>query len=214
MIQFFESIKAWYVANQVTIGSLFDLLGFGSLGAVIVYIAKLITENKTGNKMVNKLAEAVKANEDGSLDTKNTLKNLASSSELVAKSIEVVSGALEKAEEKIDAIAEEVDNKFVAIENAQSAMFDLFSVVYSTIKDESVRTAAQNIITNAKYAKTTVKEEVQLQLETLKESLSKQVESMRTELNGVIDVTNNLIEPVKGVKIELDDAVKGVNRVG
>lgn len=213
MIEFFNSIGEWFTSNSGTIDAIFSTLTTGGIGALIVYIAKTITQSRSNNAMVSKLAAVVKSNDEGQLDTKETLKAIVGSSAQLSAVVDKIGDKLANIEDNFTGAIDGICEKIVNFENTQNAMLDMFSVAYSNIKDENVRLAVQNIITNAKYGKTTVKEEVQAQLEDLKASFSKKLEAMQSELDLTVKATNDIIAPATASS-ETKNEAKGVNRIG
>ena len=207
-VEFFNSIGEWFTSNSGTIDAIFSTLTTGGIGALIVYIAKTITQSRSNNAMVSKLAAVVKSNDEGQLDTKETLKAIVGSSAQLSAVVDKIGDKLASIEDNFTGAIDGICEKIVNFENTQNAMLDMFSVAYSNIKDENVRLAVQNIITNAKYGKTTVKEEVQAQLEDLKK-----LEAMQSELDLTVKATNDIIAPATASS-ETKNEAKGVNRIG
>lgn len=211
MIEWFNSIGEWFHANEGAIAAIFSTLTTGGLGAVVVYVFKNIVATKTNNARVKELAKVIETTEEGTLDTRKTLKNIVANNESLSNSLVNVGSKIGELSDKVVDLIDGVGDKLVGMENTLNAMLDMYTVVYSNLKDENARSTVSNILTNAKYAKTTVKEEVQAQLEALKESISGKMSAMQNEIDGMVKNTEKIIEPASVVTEANED--KGVNRL-
>ena len=83
-------------------------------------------------------------------------------------------------------------------------MLEVQSIVYSTIKDEKVRSTVNNLLVNAKYAETATRAELQKQVEELKAKVAEQVD----QLNKTVEtVSDSVVKIVKGDTEHTDETV-------
>lgn len=160
MVEFFRNIGTWLIEHKDGIVVFFTSSNFIAFISTIVLIVKQIaatkasiTEVSTANQTLTKtnvLAENVKDVSDTAKLTETEVQNLKDN---VAEMENKLNKALSFLEQKLDAI------------------IDVQSIVYSTIRDETVRQNVANILTSAKFFGDSTKAEMQQEITRLKEAI-------------------------------------------
>ena len=160
MVEFFRNIGTWLVEHKDGIVVFFTSSNFIAFISTIVLIVKQIaatnasiTEVSTANQTLTKtnvLAENVKDVSDTAKLTETEVQNLKDN---VVEMENKLNKALSFLEQKLDAI------------------IDVQSIVYSTIRDETVRQNVANILTSAKFFGDSTKAEMQQEITRLKEAI-------------------------------------------
>lgn len=160
MVEFFRNIGTWLIEHKDGIVVFFTSSNFIAFISTIVLIVKQIaatkasiTEVSTANQTLTKtnvLAENVKDVLDTVKLTETEVQNLKDN---VAEMENKLNKALSFLEQKLDAI------------------IDVQSIVYSTIRDETVRQNVANILTSAKFFGDSTKAEMQQEIARLKEAI-------------------------------------------
>ena len=160
MVEFFRNIGTWLIEHKDGIVVFFTSSNFIAFISTIVLIVKQIaatkasiTEVSTANQTLTKtnvLAENVKDVSDTAKLTETEVQNLKDN---VVEMENKLNKALSFLEQKLDAI------------------IDVQSIVYSTIRDETVRQNVANILTSAKFFGDSTKAEMQQEITRLKEAI-------------------------------------------
>ena len=160
MVEFFRNIGTWLIEHKDGIVVFFTSSNFIAFISTIMLIVKQIaatkasiTEVSTANQTLTKtnvLAENVNDVSDIVKLTETEVQNLKDS---VVEMENKLNKALSFLEQKLDAI------------------IDVQSIVYSTIRDETVRQNVANILTSAKFFGDSTKAEMQQEITRLKEAI-------------------------------------------
>lgn len=180
MVEFFRNIGTWLVEHKDGIVVFFTSSNFIAFISTIILIVKQIaatkasiTEVSTANETLTKtnaLAENVKDVSDTAKSTETEVQNLKDNvTEMETK----LNKALSFLEQKLDAI------------------IDVQSIVYSTIRDESVRQNVANILTSAKFFGDSTKAEMQQEIARLKEAIEATVAVANDAVNKNKEKLNN-----------------------
>lgn len=188
MIEFFQNIGQWVMIHKDEIVVFLTSSQFIALTANIVSWIKTNKKTKENTTSTNALTVAL-----GKNDTLNTR-----SEEIKNDTTEII--ALQKT---LSDFCSSMDNKMVStmglLAEKLNAMLEVQSIVYSTIKDEKVRSTVNSILTNAKYAETATRAELQRQVEELRAMVA----SKTSELNAVVNKTvQDVVAVVAGDKPE------------
>ena len=179
MIEFFTNIGNWIVCNIDKITAFFSsatVIGLVTAGCALW---KLIVSVRANTKKVENVTDAltndkqltddVNAIRQGSKDTDNAVKTCLSK-------------------------VSDIDAKFKEFELLMNskidAMLEVQNIVYSTIKDDSIRNTVNSIIVNAKHKS-----------DVTKAQLEKELEELKAEFDNFVASTGNTIsETVNKVK--------------
>ena len=181
MVEFFRNIGTWLIEHKDGIVVFFTSSNFIAFISTMILIVKQIaatkasiTEVSTANETLTKtnvLAENVKDVSDTAKLTETEVQNLKDN---VTEMENKLNKALSFLEQKLDAI------------------IDVQSIVYSTIRDESVRQSVANILTNAKFFGDSTKAEMQQEIARLKEAIEATVAVANDAVNKNKEKLNNM----------------------
>lgn len=186
MVEFFQSIWNWIVTNKDNIVAFVTSTNFVALLSALVLLVKQIKSNKattsTMDKVMSPLYEVSKLNsavEQSSVTSTVALNN--------TEQLKIKTAAMEQQfTEAFDLIQQKID-----------AMLEVQSIVYSSIKDDTVRKNVANIITTAKLASTATKAELERQLEELKSQIVAKAEDVKTAVTDVTDKVKKTVSTKK-----------------
>ena len=188
MIEFFQNIGQWIMIHKDEIVVFLTSSQFIALAANIASWVKTNKKTKENTTSTNALTAALGKNE-----TLNTR-----SEEIKNDTTEII--ALQKT---LSDFCSAMDNKITgtlgSLGKKLNAMLEVQSIVYSTIKDEKIRSTVNSILTNAKYTETATRAELQRQVEELRAMVA----SKTSELNAVVNKTvQDVVAVVAGDKSE------------
>ena len=189
MIEFFNNIWDWVISNKDGIVTFFASGSFIVTLSSIITVVKSIKSNNKNTLSINTINSTIENSNNISKDVTETKNFVQAQSE----EIELLKEQNESLNDKIQHLESEVITKL-------NHMFDLYSVVYSTVRDDTVREAANNILMKAKYSS-----------DVSKEMLEKQVEELKTKMSEKIsDMQNAVDETVNDVKIAVTNVTEMV----
>lgn len=178
-MEFFTNIWNWIVENKDEIITVLTSVQFVTL---ITTVIQLFKSNKKSTTFVNTQEEMNKVLVE------------------LNKALEVINETNENTKKLIDTTVEQdkVTNDFIAEakellntnQDKLNAMIDAQRNVWSTVKDENIRTNVNNILTNARYLETSNIVEMRNTIEKLEQSL----------INKTSEIQNEVTETVKQVK--------------
>ena len=179
---FFVNIWSWFIENKDAIIAFVMSGQFASIIATIFMTIKNIKRTRENTNSTNNLTDVLNKNAEMSkvLDQINTnVQKLSAVNSLLLDEIK-------KRDEKFNNVNLEVINKLNAILEVQT-------IVYSTIRDDRVRTTVNNILNNARYSDKNFKESIQLQIEDLKSEFEHKMDEMNISVHDTIDKVSNAI---------------------
>lgn len=96
-------------------------------------------------------------------------------------------------QEEIRRLKEDLTYQNSLITDRLNAILDVQTIVYSTIRDDTVRQTVNNILCNAKYSDKNVKDQMQNEIETLKHTFEEKLTQVNeTMMNAVDKVSKNI----------------------
>lgn len=189
MWEFILSLGQWVSENWKAI---FATLTSGSFITGVCAILSLRKQNssvKANTDSTNELNESLKSNEnvktsidDNTIAIKgleNEVKEYKSDLQLLRDDYAFVKAEFEKTSSKL------------------SSVLEVMSIVYSTLKDETIRTAVNNIIINAKYSETATRVELEKQVEELKLKVEEDTELLKAKVNEKVEQVKTIVNPTK-----------------
>ena len=172
MVEFFQNIWNWFVSNKDEIVLFFTSSNFVAFMTTIVMLVKQLKANKSNNETNKGL--------------KTSLENAVS----IASDVVSIRDNSSETNDKLVTVQNDVENfkketydALDVIVQKMNAILEVQSVVYSTIKDESIRKNVSGILMDAKYAETATRA-----------SLEAEVESLRKKVNEKIEVIKDVVE--------------------
>lgn len=180
--QYGKSIWEWFTINKDAITAFFMSGQFLSFVGAVVALVKTMS--------------AVKTNTQSSKTLNSTLEKTNEMSESVTK----VDGDVTKLTEENVGLRKELSSVYEKLEYGNNqlieklnAILDVQSVVYSTIRDDSVRQTVNTMLNNARYSDANTREKLQAQIDELKSTFDTEVANVKDIVDKVIDnVSNNL----------------------
>ena len=189
MWEFILSLGQWVSENWKTI---FATLTSGSFITGVCAIWSLRKQNNS-----------VKANTDSTNELNESLK----SNENVKKSIDDNTIAIKGLENEVKEYTSDLQSlrddyalvkaEFEKVSSKLSSVLEVMSIVYSTLKDETIRTAVNNIIINAKYSETATRVELEKQVEELKLKVEEDTELLKAKVNEKVEQVKTIVNPTK-----------------
>ena len=177
------SIWEWILINRDSI-STFVLSGqFASLVGALILLIRQIRQVKSNTNSTNMLNQTLT-----NTNTMSTsVRELDDNFKLLKAENDALRTELSETEDRLQAANNEILNKLNAIIEVQS-------IVYSTIRDDSVRQTVNTILNNARYSEKNFKQELETQIETLKTTyenematLTKKVAASITEMSDSLN---------------------------
>ena len=177
------SIWEWVVTNRDSI-STFVLSGqFASLVGALILLIRQIRQVKSNTSSTNMLNQTLT-----NTNTMSTsVRELDDNFKLLKAENDTLRTELSETEDRLQAANNEILNKLNAIIEVQS-------IVYSTVRDDSVRQTVNTILNNARYSEKNFKQELETQIETLKTTyenematLTKKVAASITEMSDSLN---------------------------
>ena len=177
MVNFFQNIWSWINSNWPEIPG---VLGTVDLTAAAAALFMLFKHKK-----------AIKANTDAS-DTMvakaDDLTDAATKLTDATKATETLTG-------EIATLKEDVANERTEVAELNKkldSVLDVMEIVYSTLRDENLRTAVNSIIVPAKYNAVETKAELERHVTELQETLTKQAEEFKAQTQETLEEVKNI----------------------
>ena len=172
MVEFFHNIWNWFVLNKDEIVLFFTSSNFVAFMTTIVMLVKQLKANKSNNETNKGL--------------KTSLENAVS----IASDVVSIKDNSSTTNDKLVTVQNDVENfkketydALDVIVQKMNAVLEVQSVVYSTIKDETIRKNVSGILMDAKYSETATRA-----------SLEAEVENLRKKVNEKIEVIKDVVE--------------------
>ena len=181
MVEFIKNIGLWFVEHKDEILLFFTSGNFMAFITAIVMFVRQMKFNKSTNSVSENLSNSLIENAK-MIDQVTRTHNCCKDNE----------AKLDKFIETTNTQLNELNEQVVAINEKVQAIVEVQSLVYSTIKDESIRSNVQGILTNAKYIEQTAKAKLQEEISTLKT----RVEEQATELQKVIETATQKVNEI------------------
>ena len=172
MVEFFQNIWNWFVLNKDEIVLFFTSSNFVAFMTTIVMLVKQLRSNKVNNETNNGL----KASLDNAISIASDVVSIRDNSTATNDQLLTV-------QTDLDAFKKETYDALDVLVQKMNAVLEVQSLVYSTIKDETIRKNVSGILMDAKYAETATRA-----------SLEADVESLRKKVNEKIEVIKDVVE--------------------
>lgn len=180
MVEFFRNIGTWLVEHKDGIVVFFTSSNFIAFISTIILIVKQIAATKAS------ITEVSTANE--TLTKTNVLAENVKDVSDTAKSTEV---EVQNLKDNVTEMETKLNKTLSFLEQKLDAIIDVQSIVYSTIRDESVRQNVANILTSAKFFGDSTKAEMQQEIARLKEAIEATVAVANDAVNKNKEKLNN-----------------------
>jgi predicted nucleic acid-binding Zn-ribbon protein len=191
MVEFFQNIWNGLVLNKDEIVLFFTSSNFVAFITTIVMLVKQLKANKSSNE-TNK---GLKTSLDGAVSIAADVVSIRDNTSSTNDKLVTVQNDLESFKKEIyytlDTIVQKMD-----------AVLEVQSIVYSTIKDETIRKNVNGILMDAKHTETATRA-----------SLKEEVESLRKKLKEKTDVIKDVVEDAVVEDTAVKDASVKVKKV-
>lgn len=182
MTEFFQNIYAWLAANSNKIVAFLTSANFLAMLTLVVNTVRTIKTNKgvaiTSTDLKNELTES----------SKN--RGVIASIKGVSDTIKDVTEATKTAIDETKAL---LDKELLTVTNKVNAMLEVQSLVYSTIRDDSLRQTVSNLLNTARYNDTNTKEQLQSEIDSLKKALNDKMEEVNKTMSEAIDKVQTVV---------------------
>jgi hypothetical protein len=182
MIEWFSNIYAWFAENKDAIILFFSSGQFLSLLAALFVLIRNIKAVKNNTSSSDALNQNILKNAQLQSDASSCKSNtdaLLANSETVQKQIADVEGKLE--------------TEVLCLTDKLNTVLEVMSIVYGSIKDEKVRSTVNSLLTNAKYAESTTRAELQRQIVELKSIIKTQLEQLNKDVEERVEKVTNTV---------------------
>lgn len=174
--QYGLSMWQWFTDNKDAITAFFMSGQFASFIAALIALIKTLGQVKTNTNSTNTLnATMTKTNE-------------------MSEAVNGVDDNVKKLTKENQGLRDELDSVYSKLEyqNTQlvdklNSIIEVQSIVYGTIRDDSVRNTVSTILNNARYSDANTKERLQKQIDELKSTFDNEFTNMKDLVDGVID---------------------------
>ena len=182
MTEFFQNIYAWLAANSNKIVAFLTSANFLAMLTLVVNTVRTIKTNKgvaiTSTDLKNELTES----------SKN--RTVIASIKGVSETIKDVTEATKDAIDETKAL---LDKELLTVTNKVNAMLEVQSLVYSTIRDDSLRQTVSNLLNTARYSDANTKEQLQSEIDSLKKALNDKMEEVNRTMSDAIDKVQTVV---------------------
>ena len=172
MVEFFHNIWNWFVLNKDEIVLFFTSSNFVAFMTTIVMLVKQFKANKSNNE-TNKV---IKTSLDNAV-------SIAADVVSIRDNISATNDGFATVKNDLESFKKETYAALDVIVQKMNAVLEVQSVVYSTIKDETIRKNVSGILMDAKYSETATRA-----------SLEAEVENLRKKVNEKIEVIKDAVE--------------------
>lgn len=182
MTEFIYNCYLWVASNYKEITMVLTSTQFLSIVSALVLLVRSI--RKTDNNVVASkvLTEQLEKNEDNA----KVVKEIKTELDTIKNENTVLQQELSDSKESIDILLSKIN-----------AMLEVQSVVYSTIKNETVRETVDNILINAKYAETKTRAKLKKEVEELKVKVAEKFDTVMEDVNKTVNVVNSVVADKK-----------------
>lgn len=182
MTEFFQNIYAWLAANSNKIVAFLTSANFLAMLTLVVNTIRTIKTNKgvaiTSTDLKNELTES----------SKN--RGVIASIKGVSETIKDVTEATKTAIDETKAL---LDKELLTVTNKVNAILEVQSLVYSTIRDDSLRQTVSNLLNTARYNDANTKEQLQSEIDSLKKALNDKMEEVNQTMSDAIDKVQTVV---------------------
>ena len=168
MVEFFQNIWNWFVLNKDEIVLFFTSSNFVAFMTTIVMLVKQLKANKNSNE-TNK---GLKTSLDNAVSIAADVVSIRDNSATTNDQLVTVQNDLES-------FKKETCDALDVIVQKMNAVLEVQSIVYSTIKDETIRKNVSGILMDAKYTETATRASLEAEVESLRKKVSEKIEVIK-----------------------------------
>lgn len=203
MIEFLTTLKdncwLWFLDNKDTILAWFMS---GQAASVITTIVMLV-----------KNAKQIKGNTESTKTLNTTLENtnvMKDDVDTLKEKVSVLTDENAKLSNSVLDLETKLSQSNNLIASKLDAIIEVQSIVYSTIRDDSVRQTVNTILNNARYSDTNFKEQLESEISGLKAEFETKMADISKGMNEAIDKVSNSVNAAETAKARAQE-LKGIN---
>ena len=176
MIEFIQSIWAWIMQNKDNIITFFTSTTFVGIVTLVITIVKQMKKTDKNTASVNELT--------GSISNSNKIGNEVQETN---DNVKTVSLDLKHCNEKIVQLEQFLVEFNNNLQGKINTMLDVQSIVYSTIKDDTIRNSVNSLLFQAKSNDASTKMQLQEELDSLKSKFANLANEISLAASTVTD---------------------------
>ena len=203
MIEFLTTLKdncwLWFLDNKDTILAWFMS---GQAASVVTTIVMLV-----------KNAKQIKGNTESTETLNTTLENtnvMKDDVDVLKNKVSVLTEENTKLSNSVIDLETKLSHSNKVITNKLDSIIEVQSIVYSTIRDDSVRQTVNTILNNARYSDTNFKEQLESEISGLKEEFENKMADISKDMTEAIDKVSNSVNAAETAKARAKE-LKGIN---
>lgn len=183
MMEFIRNCYQWIAENYKEITMTMTSAQFISILSSLILLYKnwkKTSENVTSSKKLNEAIDGTKVLADDVAALKEENATLATENS--------------KLRESVESLTKDVANYQDVTLKKLNCMLEVQSIVYSTIKDETIRKSVNSVLIGAKYAETDTREALKQEIENLKTKLDEETENVRSLTRNATDNLAKIVD--------------------
>lgn len=203
MIEFLTTLKdncwLWFLDNKDTILAWFMS---GQAASVVTTVVMLV-----------KNAKQIRGNTESTETLNTTLKNtnvMKDDVDVLKDKVSVLTEENTKLSNSVIDLETKLSQSNKLITNKLDSIIEVQSIVYSTIRDDSVRQTVNTILNNARYSDTNFKEQLESEISGLKEEFENKMADISKGMTEAIDKVSNSVNAAETAKVRAKE-LKGIN---
>lgn len=203
MIEFLTTLKdncwLWFLENKDTI------IAWFMSGQAVSVIASFV--------MLIKNAKQIKSNTDSTKTLNGTLTNtnvMKEDLDTLKQKVVTLADENEKLSNSVVELETKLSDSNKLIASKLDAIIEVQSIVYSTIRDDSVRQTVNTILNNARYSNTNFKEQLESEISGLKAEFETKIADISKGMTDAIDKVSNSVNAAEVAKARAQE-LKGTN---
>lgn len=186
---FWNNICLWYTENEQTITAFFMSGQFVSLIAAIVMLVKNIKQIKNNTSSTSKL--------DNTLTKTN---EMAGELNCLKEDVKTLTEDNSKLSEELNETREKLQYSNSLIADKLNSILEVQTIVYSTIRDDSVRQTVNTILNNARYSEKNFKEQLEHEIESLKEEFEHKMADVNESVTNAVRKVSDSVNAAETAK--------------
>ena len=203
MIEFLTALKdncwLWFLDNKDTI------IAWFMSGQAVSVIASFV--------MLIRNAKQIKSNTDSTKTLNGTLTNtnvMKEDLDTLKQKVVTLADENEKLSNSVVELETKLSDSNKLITSKLDAIIEVQSIVYSTIRDDSVRQTVNTILNNARYSNTNFKEQLESEISGLKAEFETKIADISKGMTDAIDKVSTTVNAAEVAKARAQE-LKGTN---
>lgn len=176
------NICLWYTENEQAITTFFMSGQFISLIAALTMLVKNIKQVKS-NTASTKTLDATLVNTNAMSEDIKSLNN----------SVLILTEENQGLREELNDVQKSLSESNRLITDKLNAIIEVQSIVYTTIRDDSVRQTVNTILNNARYSEQNFKEQLETEIEALKVEFENKMSDMSKSMTEAVTHVANSV---------------------